>query len=625
MAQFLSAASPEVFEGLVGEKDSAIESETDFVTLPNHVMTHPLMFTTLDGAGVAKANEAGAKFVQTLLQIQEEATDDNEEEVQTFIDGCHLPLVYIWATCKGLTKGVTLSNPPESETVDEEGSCLVDRLKKMEDGRGSAKKKRRNQRSTSSKKSRPEDEDTGEASVKSGRTAAGPDPEQDPDPDPDHDTSSTDSSVSKSSERAKKPSISGEEALLSSKRIVSALIQNLSVNTARQIEDKERDRKKASMTSRMSPETEKMFSLLSARDWKDTKPTTNTFVRLLLEDRGMARAVEIVQSEMKRWDGSITGNGLIQFLSTGYINKNLDDKPGGFTFFMFRPSYVEGGHNPKLMEQSIRESFGDNKLSDDTIKYYAKMNFFLPATYEDFIVQLETAFKFLELFTRRKGIASEGYRKAFRVMSEDKRRYRPLFTVDPTMGIRIGRYLDNIFQNFCIDLADYAFESEPIKRAQRRLEYGMGDKVARFFDDVRGGIVPSVLLPESLTAAGSGSTHSAITDDSSGRSSQKSGRKGSLVPERVTNPEADEECKIPKGRRFGEFFTPSRADLKANCASWPTFPHQIPPGKDMPMCLKFQTTGGCTKDCKHSHVLPSDMSPKVWQEIRERIKKIFKA
>ena len=274
-----------------------------------------------------------------------------------------------------------------------------------------------------------------------------------------------------------------------------------------------------------------------------------------------------------------------------------------------------------MMEQSICESFGHNKLSEDTVKYYAKMNFFLPTKYEDFLVQLETTYKFLELFTRRKGIASSGYRKAYRIMSEDKRRYRPLFTVDPSMGIRIGRYLDNIFQNFCIDLSDYAFKKEPIKRSQRRLEYAMSDNVSRFFDDVRGGIVPSVLLPESLTS--SGSTHSGITDDSSGKSSRNSGGKKPAAQERVLNSGADEECKIPKGRRFGDYFTPSRADLKANCASWPVFPHHLPPHKEMPMCLRFQTTGGCYKDCRHSHLLPAEMHTITWKEIRARLKKIL--
>jgi hypothetical protein len=49
----------------------------------------------------------------------------------------------------------------------------------------------------------------------------------------------------------------------------------------------------------MSPEMENMFSLLLAKNWKDTRPQINSFVKLLLEDKGMARAMEIVQSEMK--------------------------------------------------------------------------------------------------------------------------------------------------------------------------------------------------------------------------------------------------------------------------------------------------------------------------------------
>ena len=152
----------------------------------------------------------------------------------------------------------------------------------------------------------------------------------------------------------------------------------------------------------------------------------------------------------------------------------------------------------------------------------------------------------------------------------------------------------------------------------------MGDNVARFFDDVRGGIVPSVLLPESLTA--NGSIHSRITNDSSGgrsgRNPSGGGRKPAL-PERVLNPATDPACKIPPGKRFGDYFTPSRADLKANCASWPVFPHHLPPHKEMPMCLRLQTTGGCNKDCRHAHVSPSEMNPNTWKDIRARLVKIL--
>jgi hypothetical protein len=70
---------------------------------------------------------------------------------------------------------------------------------------------------------------------------------------------------------------------------------------------------------------------------------------------------------MRRGEGAVTENGLIQFLSAGYLCKTMGDKAGGFTFFMFCPVHIDGGHNPQLMEQSIRETFGDAKLSEEIV------------------------------------------------------------------------------------------------------------------------------------------------------------------------------------------------------------------------------------------------------------------
>jgi hypothetical protein len=198
----------------------------------------------------------------------------------------------------------------------------------------------------------------------------------------------------------------------------------------------------------MGPKTEKLFILLSARSWEDKNPELNSFMKRMMEDKGMARALEMVRSEKRQWEGTITNNGLIQFLSNGYLCKTMDDRPGGFTSFMFRPAYVEGAHSTKFIEQSIREIFGDAKLDDETIKFYLKLNFFLPPSYKDFMTQLETCFRALELFTRHRGIAAEGYRSARRIISSQLVRYRPLFNSDPLMGVKIGRFLDNVFQNF---------------------------------------------------------------------------------------------------------------------------------------------------------------------------------
>jgi hypothetical protein len=71
----------------------------------------------------------------------------------------------------------------------------------------------------------------------------------------------------------------------------------------------------------------------------------------------------------------------------------MDDRPGGFTIFMFRLAYVQGAHNTCFIKQSIQEIFGDTKLGDKTVKLYSKMNYFLPPSFEDFMTQLLTCFR----------------------------------------------------------------------------------------------------------------------------------------------------------------------------------------------------------------------------------------
>jgi hypothetical protein len=133
--------------------------------------------------------------------------------------------------------------------------------------------------------------------------------------------------------------------------------------------------------------------------------------------------------------------------------------------------------------------------------------------------------------------------------------------VDPAMGIKIGRFLDNLFQNFCNDLAEFAFEREPLQKAKQRLKFTMDDRVNQFFEDICGGVVPTVLLPESLTSTSL--FHSRLTEDSSKSSkntkeAKKMAAAALAVVERVVNGEADESCKIPKSKKFGDFFTPSK-------------------------------------------------------------------
>jgi hypothetical protein len=163
------------------------------------------------------------------------------------------------------------------------------------------------------------------------------------------------------------------------------------------------EEKKLSMMNKMRQETEKFFLILSAKDWNKKKPKLNKFMKRLMKDKGIFQTNELVRSKMRRGEGVVTKNGLIQFLSGGYLCKTVDKKLGNLTFFMFYLVHIQGAYNPQLVEQSICETFGD-----EIVKFYAKRNYFLLTIFPDFTIHLETSFRTLELFMARRAIASKG-------------------------------------------------------------------------------------------------------------------------------------------------------------------------------------------------------------------------
>jgi hypothetical protein len=70
------------------------------------------------------------------------------------------------------------------------------------------------------------------------------------------------------------------------------------------------------------------------------------------------------------------------------------------------------------------------------------------------MIQLETCYSVLELITAYGGGASQGYSQVYQLIHGQSIRYRPLFVADPTLGIKIGRFLDIVFDSFCHNGSD---------------------------------------------------------------------------------------------------------------------------------------------------------------------------
>jgi hypothetical protein len=101
-------------------------------------------------------------------------------------------------------------------------------------------------------------------------------------------------------------------------------------------------------------------------------------------------------------------------LNTGYAATDVNIQPGGFTIFMFCPKTTSTSIARSTVEQNIRSMFEDGHLNDDTIKYFAKHEFYLADSVENLEIQLNTCVKFLDLMTVPKGIASEGFARGLR-------------------------------------------------------------------------------------------------------------------------------------------------------------------------------------------------------------------
>jgi hypothetical protein len=274
--------------------------------------------------------------------------------------------------------------------------------------------------------------------------------------------------------------------------------------------------------------------------------------------------------------------------------------------------------------------FGDTKIDDESVRYYASQDFFLATIPAEFEGQLETCILFLELITQKNRIASEGFRFLQKFSDDEFQTFINLFAGDPQFGIRIGYLADRVFQRFLNKLITYQDDRIPITSAAARLD---GRQRDYFEDALRGleiGCMPNIPLPDSLSkknippSDGTSSSHvnPAGTDQGTPKG-EKSPAKAAGIPD--VNKGTFKEWCLPSGKWHADFFNPSKMSLRQNTQNWPQLPHHA--SKVLtPMCVKFQTTGKCKVNCFYSHVdAMKDMDRPTRDTITARMQGIFKS
>jgi hypothetical protein len=277
--------------------------------------------------------------------------------------------------------------------------------------------------------------------------------------------------------------------------------------------------------------------------------------------------------------------------------------------------------------------FGSAELDEESIKYFAKNDFYLADSLAGLEEQIYTCIKCLEKLTCKGGVASEGYWFGFEMLSSYKREFLSLLQMDPLFPVKFAYLLDRSFQNFVKDLGDFYDRERPIRRARKKLEGQQKRDIEAAMSGFKTGSLSQLFLPRSLqseTNQGKSNPQPPAPEGGTG-GKPKAGRgsdsqKEKSVPEAwwTANPNPVPGWKIPEGKGFGDFFNSRDAATKPNTMLWPKFKHHDPKKtKKAFLCLKYQCLGECGARCYMAHLDPEKMEEGERKTVDERFKAIY--
>ena len=347
----------------------------------------------------------------------------------------------------------------------------------------------------------------------------------------------------------------------------------------------------------------------------------------LVSDRDSQRALGVMKTQTKRWSGQISEKGLLGFFARGFAADDIQECPGGFTIFMFKPvTAVDRSTDKKGRQQQIKSMFGSTELGDEAVKYYTENDFFIAGSLEGLEEQIYTCIKCLERFTERNGIATEGFEHGLRMLQWKKRVFYHLLSMDCLFPVKFAYLLDRVFQNFVDELGSFYEDENPIARAKGKLKNYQVSAINNAMMGFETRCAPRLFLPGSLQgeAAGGGPKKNDGKEKSKSEKKQKQEKEEeSAEPWWSKNPSVVDGWKLPEGKAYGDFFNPTKPAIKANSVGWPKFPHHTDPSKERFLCIKYQVKGSCSAKCRLSHVIPTKMEGATKTAVDTRLRGIF--
>jgi hypothetical protein len=223
----------------------------------------------------------------------------------------------------------------------------------------------------------------------------------------------------------------------------------------------------------------------------------------------------------KKWSGEISNKGLLSFFKNGFAASDIQELPGGFTIFMFRPITAHEPANRKDRCQQVKAMFGSIELDKEAIKYYAESNLFLWETLLDLEGQIYTCIKTLELFTEREGITVEGFLHGLEMIQRGQRLFKNFLAADPLLAVKFAYLLDRVFQNFVDRLGDFYQGRKPIKRARCLLKHSQNKAIERAMIGYEVSTILHLFLPNLLQVKTTDNKCQQDGDNDGGRPNRK--------------------------------------------------------------------------------------------------------
>jgi hypothetical protein len=342
--------------------------------------------------------------------------------------------------------------------------------------------------------------------------------------------------------------------------------------------------------------------------------------------------IQVALAQIKRkameWPGLISQKQLAKLLRNGFIAPCLEESPGEFTIFMFRPSGFPAAHLSKEEYNSVRSLLGETKLDADLIRFYAENEFFIAQSTSQLKNQLTMASLTLQLLTREESIGLDGFRFLLDSIRKHRKKFERMFKEYPLLGARIGYQIDTTFQTFCLEMTKYVNDRYPLDGARRDLRGSMEDEYDDIVREVPRGYRLNLILPPALSES-QGSTH----EDDQPRAKKDLGKRGAADGDsktqpawHSTNPNPQEAWGLPTGKKFSDFFDTKDPACKDNLTGWPKFPHHHLKDTVRPMCLHYQTQGKCLKGgkCFMAHVNPNLMDASPKDAVRSKFKELYR-